>query len=66
QRGCKIRLFRDGEQIFEGNLGSLKRFQDDAKEVRSGYECGIVLDGFQDIKEGDTMEAYIMKEVPRS
>ena len=66
QRGCKIRLSRDGEQIFEGNLASLKRFQDDAKEVRSGYECGIVLDGFQDIKEGDKMEAYIMKEVPRS
>ncbi len=66
QRGCKIRLSRDGEQIFEGNLASLKRFQDDVKEVRSGYECGIVLEGFQDIKEGDQMEAYIMKEVPRS
>ena len=66
QRGCKIRLSRGGEQIFEGNMASLKRFQDDVKEVRSGYECGIVLDGFQDIKEGDQMEAYIMKEVPRS
>ncbi len=66
QRGAKIRLSRDGEQIFEGNLASLKRFQDDVKEVRSGYECGIVLEGFQDIKEGDQMEAYIMKEVPRS
>ena len=66
QRGAKIRLSRDGEQIFEGNLASLKRFQDDVKEVRSGYECGIVLEGFQDIKEGDQMEAYIMKEVPRN
>ena len=66
QRGCKIRLSRDGEQLFDGNLASLKRFQDDVKEVRSGYECGIVLDDFQDIKEGDLMEAYIMKEVPRS
>jgi len=66
QRGCKIRISRDGKQIFEGNLASLKRFKDDVKEVRSGYECGIVLDGFQDIKEGDIMEAYIMKEVPRS
>ncbi|MBR2696124.1 MAG: translation initiation factor IF-2 [Parasporobacterium sp.] len=66
QRGCKIRLTRDGEQLFDGNLASLKRFQDDVKEVRSGYECGIVLDGFQDIKEGDLMEAYIMKEVPRN
>ena len=57
---------RDGELIFEGSLASLKRFQDDAKEVRSGYECGIVLESFQDIREGDTMEAYVMKEVPRS
>lgn len=66
ERGCKIRLSRGEEQLFEGNLASLKRFQDDVKEVRSGYECGIVLENFQDIKEGDRMEAYIMKEVPRS
>ena len=65
-RDAKVRLMRDGEQLFEGPIASLKRFQDDVKEVRSGYECGIVLDGFSDIKEGDLMEAYIMKEVPRN
>ena len=65
-RDAKVRLTRDGEQLFEGPIASLKRFQDDVKEVRSGYECGIVLDGFSDIKEGDLMEAYIMKEVPRN
>ena len=65
-RDAKVRLSRDGEQLFEGPISSLKRFQDDVKEVRSGYECGIVLDGFSDIKEGDLMEAYIMKEVPRN
>ena len=65
-RDAKVRLSRDGEQLFEGPIASLKRFQDDVKEVRSGYECGIVLDGFSDIKEGDLMEAYIMKEVPRN
>lgn len=65
-KDSKVRLSRDGEQLYEGPLSSLKRFQDDAKEVKSGFECGIVLADFQDIKEGDVMEAYIMKEVPRS
>ena len=65
-RDSKVRVLRDGEQIFDGAIASLKRFQDDVKEVKSGYECGIVLDGFSDIKEGDTMQVYIMKEVPRS
>ncbi len=65
-RDSKVRLSRDGEQLYDGPVASLKRFQDDVKEVKSGYECGIVLDGFSDIKEGDTMQVYIMKEVPRS
>ena len=54
-----------GEQIFEGELASLKRFKDDVKEVKAGYECGLVFDGFNDVKEEDKVEAYIMVEVPR-
>ncbi len=65
QRGCKVRVSREGEQIFEGELASLKRFKDDVKEVKTGYECGLVIDGFNDIAEDDTIEAYIMVEVPR-
>ena len=65
KRGCRIRLSRDGSQLFDGDIASLKRFTDDVKEVRSGFECGIVLKDFQDIKEGDTMEVYEMVEVPR-
>lgn len=65
QRSCKVRITRDGDQIYEGSLASLKRFQDDVKEVKAGYECGLVFDGFNDIKEEDRIEAYIMVEVPR-
>ncbi len=65
ERGCKVRLSRAGEQIFEGELASLKRFKDDVKEVKTGYECGLVLDGFNDIEELDIIEAYKMVEVPR-
>ena len=65
QRGCKVRISREGNQIFEGNLASLKRFKDDVKEVRSGYECGLVFEGFNDLQEFDQVEAYIMVEVPR-
>mgnify|MGYP002772054494 CR=1 FL=1 len=65
QRNCKVRITREGEQIFEGELGSLKRFKDDVKEVKAGYECGLVFDGFNDLKEEDKVEAYIMVEVPR-
>ena len=65
ERGCKVRVTREGEQIFEGDLASLKRFKDDVKEVRSGYECGLVIDGFNDIAEFDQIEAYKMVEVPR-
>ena len=65
QRGCMVRISREGEQIFEGNLASLKRFKDDVKEVKAGYECGLVFEDFNDIAEGDQIEAYIMVEVPR-
>ena len=65
QRGCKVRISREGEQIFEGNLASLKRFKDDVKEVAAGYECGLVFENFNDIKVEDQIEAYIMVEVPR-
>ncbi len=65
ERGCKCRITREGEQIFEGALASLKRFKDDVKEVKSGYECGLVFEGFNDIAEFDQIEAYKMVEVPR-
>ncbi len=65
QRGCKVRISREGKQIFEGELASLKRFKDDVKEVKSGYECGLVFDGFDQMQELDIVEAYIMVEVPR-
>ena len=65
QRGCSIRIFRDGEKIYEGALASLKRFKDDVKEVKEGYECGLVFEKFNDIKEEDTVEAFTMVEVPR-
>lgn len=65
-RGCKVRISREGEIIFEGNLASLKRFKDDVKEVAAGYECGLVFEGFNDIKIEDTIEAYTMVEVPRT
>ncbi|MDY5023012.1 MAG: translation initiation factor IF-2 [Blautia sp.] len=65
QRNCKVRISREGEQLFEGELASLKRFKDDVKEVKAGFECGLVFDGFNDLKEEDKVEAYIMVEVPR-
>ena len=65
QRGCKCRITREGTQIFDGALASLKRFKDDVKEVKAGYECGLVFEKFNDIKELDIVEAYTMVEVPR-
>lgn len=65
QRGCSTRITREGSLIFEGPLASLKRFKDDVKEVRSGYECGLVFEKYNDLKEGDLVEAYTMVEVPR-
>ena len=65
QRGCSVRVMREGSVTFEGPLASLKRFKDDVKEVKAGYECGLVFEGFNDFEELDTVEAYIMVEVPR-
>ena len=65
ERGCRVRISREGSQIFEGDLASLKRFKDDVKEVKTGFECGLVFDGFNDIQEFDQVEAYKMVEVPR-
>ena len=65
QRGCSCRITREGEQIYEGPLASLKRFKDDVKEVAAGYECGLVFEKFNDLKEDDQIEAYMMVEVPR-
>ncbi len=66
QRGSRARITRDGVQIFDGAIASLKRFKDDVKEVRSGFECGLVFDGFSEIREGDQVEVYTMVEVARS
>ncbi len=65
QRGCKIRISREGKQIYEGELASLKRFKDDVKEVKAGYECGLVFEKFNEIQELDVVESYTMVEVPR-
>ena len=64
-RNCKVRLLRDNVVIYEGDLASLKRFKDDVKEVNSGYECGMSFEKYNDIKEGDQIEAFVMEEVPR-
>ncbi|MBP5158873.1 MAG: translation initiation factor IF-2 [Lachnospiraceae bacterium] len=65
QRGCSARITREGEQIYEGPLASLKRFKDDVKEVDKGYECGLVFEKFNDLMELDQIEFYVMEEVPR-
>ncbi|KIX91616.1 translation initiation factor IF-2 [Staphylococcus microti] len=64
-RDASVRVIRDGIVIFEGELDSLKRFKDDAKEVAQGYECGITIEKFNDLKEGDVIEAYVMVEIER-
>lgn len=64
-RNAQIRVVRDGIVIHEGKIASLKRFKDDAKEVAAGYECGIGIENFNDIREGDTIEAFEMVEVKR-
>jgi translation initiation factor IF-2 len=64
-RSCDTRLVRNGIVVFEGKLSSLKRFKDDAKEVASGFECGVSLEKYNDIKEGDIIEAFEMQEVER-
>ncbi len=65
QRNAQVRLLRDNIVVFEGKLSSLKRFKDDAKEVASGYECGVSFDAFNDIKEGDIVECFVMEEIER-
>ncbi len=65
-QGCGIRLLRNGKIMHDGKLSSLKRFKDDAKEVKNGYECGISLEGYSDIKQGDIFEAYMMVQKKRT
>ncbi len=65
QRNAKVRISRAGKQIFEGELETLKRFKDDVKEVKAGFECGLTFVGFDQFQELDIVEAYIMVEVPR-
>ena len=64
-RNCLVKVLRDGEQVASGKLHTLKRFKDDAKEVATGYECGIAVEGYKDVQEGDILEAYEVKEVLR-
>jgi translation initiation factor IF-2 len=66
QRGARARLIRDGVVIHDGSIGSLKRFKDDVREVAAGFECGIGLEGYNDVKEGDSIEAYLIREVART
>ena len=65
-RGSQVRFLRDGVVIWHGVVASLKRFKDDAREVKEGFECGIGLENFQDLKPGDLIETYEMKEIPRT
>ena len=65
QRGCKVRISRGEDQIYEGELASLKRFKDDVKEVNAGFECGLNIENYNDIKEGDIIEGYVMEEVEK-
>jgi translation initiation factor IF-2 len=65
RRGGATRLVREGTIVYDGRIGSLRRFQDDVREVQSGFECGIVLENFADIKEGDVLEVYETRQVER-
>jgi translation initiation factor IF-2 len=65
RRGANVRLVREGTVIWTGRIGSLRRFQDDAREVSAGFECGIVLEGYQDVKEGDLLEVFETRQVER-
>jgi translation initiation factor IF-2 len=64
-RGAKVRLVRDGTVVYEGEIASLRRFNDDVREVAAGFDCGVVLTNFADIKEGDQLEAYATRQVER-
>ncbi len=65
ERGAKTRLLREGTIIWEGEIDTLKRFKDDVREVQQGFECGISLENYNDVKEGDVIEAYVIEEVER-
>ena len=65
RRNARARLVRDGTVVYESTVGSLRRFKDDVREVATGYECGIGIDGYQDVKEGDIIQAFEIQEVPR-
>ena len=64
-RNASIRLIRDGIVVYESTVGSLRRFKEDVREVQSGFECGLTVDGFQDVKQDDTIEVYETREVAR-
>jgi translation initiation factor IF-2 len=64
-RGSRARLVRDGTVVYTGRIDTLKRFKDDVREVAAGFECGMTLDDFNDIKEGDVIEAFEVRELPR-
>ena len=64
-RGCQVRLVRDGIVVHDGVLGSLQRFKDAVKEVRENFECGLTIEKYNDLKEGDIVEAYTMEEIPQ-
>ena len=66
RRGANVRVVRDGTVIHETTIAQLKRFKDDVREVTEGFECGILLDGFNDVKEGDVLEVYETREVERT
>jgi translation initiation factor IF-2 len=66
QRGAQVRIVRDGTIVHDGRIGTLKRFQEDVREVSQGFECGLTIDGYNDIKEGDVLEVYTVREVARS
>ena len=66
RRNAQVRVIRDGTVIYDTTISQLKRFKEDAREVSEGFECGILLDGFNDVKEGDVLEAYEMREIERT
>jgi translation initiation factor IF-2 len=66
RRGARIRVVRDGVEVYDGQLASLKRFKDDVREVKEGLECGIGVENFNDVKAGDTLESYEIQQVART
>jgi translation initiation factor IF-2 len=66
RRNSQVRVVRDGTEIYDTTISQLKRFKEDAREVAEGFECGILLDGFNDVKEGDVLEAYEVRQVERT